>query len=223
MRVTSEKVVASLSADLAALGIVTPPNVRGLRRHYSRLLAVERPSLIRDIAGRLHACELPYGRVLAYELITNHKQTFESLSLRQVVSFGQGMASWSDVDCFACYLAGLAWRHGLIPTTAVKSWARSSNRWWRRAALVATVPLNVKAQGGTGDSARTLAVCKLLIADRDPMVVKALSWALRALAVREPREVSRFLRTHEGFAPLVVREVETKLKTGRKRGKPLPR
>src|SRR4051794_25982767 len=119
MRVTSENVVASFSADLAALGIVTPPNVRALRRHYSRLLAIEPPSFVRDVAKRLHASDLPYGRVLAYELITNHKRSFESLSLRQVVSFGQDMASWSDVDCFACYLAGLAWRHGLIPTTAV--------------------------------------------------------------------------------------------------------
>ena len=36
--------------------------------------------------------------------------------------------------------------------------------------------------GGAGDAARTLAVCELLAAAQEDMVVKALSWALRALA-----------------------------------------
>lgn len=217
MRVTAEQVVASLSADVTRLRVVSPTTIRALRRDYSKKLLLERPSLVRGIANRLLASDLAYGRVLAFELVVNHKRTFESLSLGQIVSFGRGMASWSDVDCFACYLAGPAWRHGLISTEAIKFWARSPSRWWRRAALVATVPLNVKAQGGAGDPARTLAVCELLIADREPMVVKALSWALRALAVREPREVSKFLRAHDGFVALVLREVKTKIKTGRKR------
>jgi len=84
---------------------------------------------------------------------------------------------------------------------------------------VSTVPLNVKAQGGTGDAERTLAVCRLLVADRDPMVVKALSWALRALCVRDPDAVGAFLRQNEGGLPsLVKREVRNKLETGRKAG-----
>ena len=41
----------------------------------------------------------------------------------------------------------------------------------------------VRAAGGTGDSERTLAVCALLGADHDNTIVKALSWALRALAI----------------------------------------
>ena len=61
----------------------------------------------------------------------------------------------------------------------IERWTESPDRWWRRAALVATVPLNVAAQGGTGDATRTLRVCELLVDDRDDMVVKAMSWALR--------------------------------------------
>lgn len=65
-----------------------------------------------------------------------------------------------------------------------------ADRWvWRRAVSVSTVPLNMKSRGGIGDPQRTLAVCDLLIADRDDMVVKALSWALRELAEREPVRV----------------------------------
>jgi 3-methyladenine DNA glycosylase AlkD len=83
--------------------------------------------------------------------------------------------------------------------------------------LVSTVPLNVKAQGGHGDARRTLRICRLLMSDRDEIVAKALSWALRALAVREPDAVRKFVGDNESHLPaLVCREVSNKLVTGRK-------
>jgi 3-methyladenine DNA glycosylase AlkD len=63
------------------------------------------------------------------------------------------------------------------------------------------------------------------LGDRDDMVVKAMSWALRELAKREPEIAARFVRTHEDrLASRVRREVRNKLATGlknpsRRRGK----
>ena len=130
------------------------------------------------------------------------------------------MQGWGEVDTVA-YLAGLAWREGQVSDEVIHRWAHSPNRWWRRAALVSTVPLNAKSQGGRGDARRTLAVCRLLLEDRDDMVVKAMSWALRALAMREPRVVGDFVDAREDvLAARVVREVRNKLRTGRKSGRP---
>jgi 3-methyladenine DNA glycosylase AlkD len=57
----------------------------------------------------------------------------------------------------------------------------------------------------------------MLSGDRDDMVVKALSWALRALAVRDPDAVRAFLVEYEDrLAPRVLREVRNKLSTGLK-------
>jgi 3-methyladenine DNA glycosylase AlkD len=57
----------------------------------------------------------------------------------------------------------------------------------------------------------------LLLADRDDMVVKAMSWALRELAKRDPDSVRDFLSKHENeLAKRVLREVRNKLKTGLK-------
>jgi 3-methyladenine DNA glycosylase AlkD len=100
--------------------------------------------------------------------------------------FGTGMSSWGDVDQFGVLLAGLAWRAGHIEDRVVHAWASRPDRWWRRAALVATVPLNTRSQGGTGDVPRTLAVCELLLDDRDDMVTKAMSWALRSSTTAPP-------------------------------------
>jgi len=99
----------------------------------------------------------------------------------------------------------------------IHRWARSEDRWWRRAAIVCTVALNNKARGGSGDTVRTLEVCRILVSDRDDMVVKAMSWSLRELSRRDPDAVRTFLLEHKGkLAPRVVREVNTKLTTGLK-------
>lgn len=84
------------------------------------------------------------------------------------------------------------------------------------------MPLNLRAAGGTGDAARTLDICTRLVADRDDMVVKALSWALRELAFWDIDSVLAFLAAYDAvLAPRVKREVNNKLTTGLKN--PAPR
>lgn len=144
----------------------------------------------------------------------------KSLNSRKLRLLGQGIDSWAAVDTFACYLSGPALREGNISDSTIISWYRSKDRWWRRAAIVSTVPLNNKARGGLGDSERTLAICRLAIDDRDDMVIKALSWALRELAKRDERSVEGFITNNKALlAPRVLREVENKLKTGLKNPK----
>jgi 3-methyladenine DNA glycosylase AlkD len=53
--------------------------------------------------------------------------------------------------------------------------------------------------------------------DRDDMVVKALSWALRELARKHKQAARSFLEENrQALAPRVLREVECKLTTGLK-------
>lgn len=68
---------------------------------------------------------------------------------------------------------------------------------------------------------RTLAVCELLLHDRDDMVTKALSWALRELIVHDRTAVEAFLAAHDDrLAAHVKREVRSKLSTGLKNARP---
>ncbi len=84
----------------------------------------------------------------------------------------------------------------------------------------APLGLNVRSRGGYGDPERTFAIAWLLRSDRDDMVVKAMSWALRELIVWDAEGVSRFLSTNEDeLAARVLREVRNKLQTGLKSGK----
>jgi 3-methyladenine DNA glycosylase AlkD len=57
----------------------------------------------------------------------------------------------------------------------------------------------------------------MLVDDHDDMIVKALSWALRELAVHDPGAVREFLSKNERvLAARVKREVRNKLETGLK-------
>ena len=138
-----------------------------------------------------------------------------ALTVRSVERLGRGMDNWASVDAFACTVAGPAWNLGALRDATVHKWARSRDVWWRRAALASTVALNLKSRGGSGDPARTFAVCKALVDDREDMVVKAMSWALRSVVEHDAPAVRRFLDEHD-LAPRVVREVTRKLVTGRK-------
>lgn len=206
-----------IQARVHALPELKISRVRAVRREFSKRLAHAEPGVVLKLALSLLKLPAFEFRFIAYELVQHHRATLASLDGPTLEKLGRGMDSWVAVDCFACYLAGPAWRERQIGESVVRRWARSEDRWWRRAALVATVPLNNKARGGKGDAARTLDVCRLLVADRDEMVVKAMSWALRELAKRDAVPVNEFLRKEgDKLAPRVLREVENKLATGLK-------
>ena len=208
---------AAIDARVAALPDQTAPRLRELRRELSRALSSATPDEILSLANALVERGGDVDRFFAYEIVATHTPTMKSLTAQSVRELGKGINTWVGVDTFACYVSGPAWREGRISDAEIARWARSTDRWWRRAALVSTVPLNVQARGGSGDSRRTLAVCRKLVSDRDPMVWKALSWALRSLIPRDPDAVREFLRQQESSigAP-VRREVTAKLTTGLK-------
>jgi DNA alkylation repair enzyme len=198
---------------IRALDAPSVDTVRKVRREVSAQLRGE------SGAGVVAAALALVGRQrwVAYEIVYHHPAALDALTVADVERLGAGLADWGSVDAFGRYLSGPAWRRGSIPDATVRTWAASPDRWWRRAALVSTVPLNLSAAGGTGDTGRTLDICERLVADRDDMVVKALSWALRELVPRDPDAVRGFLRDHDGaVAARVRREVTAKLETGLK-------
>ena len=206
-----------VASRLSRLERHTAESLRSLRREFSKRLAKSPPRFVVELALALMEKDTIEQRFISYELVCSHRAAMASLTERDIKRFAKGIASWGSVDMFACYLSGPAWREHQVGDKLIHGWARSPNRWFRRAALVSTVPLNSKARGGSGDTPRTLEVCRALIGDRDDMVVKAQSWALRELSKRDPESVNRFLDEHQGeLAARVVREVRNKLLTGLK-------
>ena len=204
--------------DLASLSQLNTPSIRQTRRRYSRSLRPERAELVYHFV-----CSLLDGagwaeRVVAWEVLASHRGAFELLDDDKVEKMVEGLSDWGSIDLFGVTIVGQAWREGLVSDQKILSWTISSDHWHRRLALVATVPLNSKARGGKGDTRRTLRVCRKLLDDRDDMVVKAMSWALRELSKTDPIAVQEFIeREQDRLASRIKREVRNKLDLGRKR------
>jgi DNA alkylation repair enzyme len=195
------------------------PNLSAVRAR-ARALAREHREQPRALATRAVSLVVGGQEQLGYELFRALPRAAAAVSTAQFGRLLRTLHDWGSTDCFGCFVGGVAWREGSIPDKMIVAWAGSPRRWTRRAALVSTVPLNLTARGATaprGEAGLTLAVCARLIDDRDDMVVKAMSWALRTLAAKDRRAVEGFVKSHrERLAPRVLRETNNKLRTGLK-------
>lgn len=230
--VRTQSIADEITRDLKALGRgsrqghrpssqrdfgVYTPDLRQIVRDYRKRLASQSGEFVYEVALKLLGKNVTECRQVAYELIAGHRLARESLTPKKLEALGRGIDNWASVDSFCCTLVGAAWKENRVSDATIKRWSRSDDLWWRRAAVVSTVPLNIKSHGGTGDTERTLMICGALVKDNEVMVQKAISWALRALASWDPISVRAFLAAHaESLSALVRREVANKLRTGRK-------
>lgn len=204
---------AEIQAEIRALPRRYTPEIRALRKAWSAKLKPESAADVIALAQAL-AERLPQEiKWVGYELIRHHRGAYDAVTQTELEGFAADLASWYAVDAFNTILLGPLWAKGRVSDALITGWTTSPNRWLRRSALVATGGLNSK----TGDPGRTLPICRALAADRDDMVEKALSWALRFLSQRDKPAVEAFMAEVGDTLPARVRrEVATKLLTGKK-------
>ena len=193
------------------------PVLRSVAKEYARGLRSNPPEDLLEVVRALIATGTHEGRQAAYEMIAARRDVAARLDEATIRELGNGNDNWASVDAFAVAISGPAWRDGQVTDAEVMRWAQSSDVWWRRTALVSTVPLNARARGGRGNVPRTMRICRALVGDRHPMIVKALSWALRELLAHDADAVTTFIARPDVPAT-VRREVENKLRTGTKSG-----
>lgn len=217
---SSQSFTSDIHRDIAQVKKPTVPAVRQILKKYHNRLRATPGAIVLKIARELAKSNQFPPRLIAFELVAAHGEAFSLVTEMDLKRWSAGLSDWGNVDLLGCTIVGAAWRTGIITDTLIWKWAQSPDRWLRRLSLVATVPLNNKTRGGTGDPIRTLQVCRCHVDDRDDTVVKALSWALRELAKRDAPPVREFIKQHRAkLAPRVVREVSNKLTTGLKNPK----
>ncbi len=213
-----EQAQANFPSRLHILG-VRAPDLKAIVKTWSSILYDFSPHQWIQLCLELSHHTIFECQTLAFELLWKNKKALKALTEEQIIALGNTLDNWVSTDTYSTMIAGWHWREGTLPNKQIKTWLASSDRWLRRTAVVCTVPLNLRAKGGTGDTERTLMVCEQVIDDRDDMVIKALSWALRVLSRPDRLAVEQFLEKHwERLHGRVRREVTTKLTTGRKNG-----
>ena len=110
------------------------------------------------------------------------------------------ISSWADHDGLVHYLIAPMVTSKPARTKAVFRWAKSPNRWLRRAACVALIH-------GTRQRKFLPQIKKLsdsLLADQDDMVQKGLGWLLRETAKYDAKRTVPYLMKIRGRAPRLV-------------------
>jgi 3-methyladenine DNA glycosylase AlkD len=110
------------------------------------------------------------------------------------------VSSWADHDALAYYLLGKLIAAEPKRVSRVFHWAKSKDRWHRRAAAVSLIP----GAGAKQLVPETKRVTEQLLADQDDMVQKGLGWLLRVAAKSNPNDTVPLLMSIRERAPRLV-------------------
>ncbi len=210
--------VPSFKTNMTRLG-VSSPRIKKIVKEWTDVLYDFTPQEWIELCIRLTQTAVFEAQVLAYELLWKNKKVLQCLNEEQILLLGKNLDNWVSADSYSTMIAGWHWREGTLPDAQILTWLKSENLWLRRVAVVSTISLNLRSRGGFGDTKRTLMVCEKVVDDRNDLIVKALSWALRELSKNDNPAVEDFLcKYQDRLHSRVFREVSAKLKTGRKNG-----
>ena len=213
-----KKIAIDHPTSMRALGLMVPDQRQVIERWRKTLAGFTERQWI-ELSLGLVGTDILECQQVAFEFLWKNKKALQALSVEEILMLGKNLDNWVSVDVYCLCITGFSWRTGKLQDEIIRQWAGDESRWLRRTALVSTVPLNLRARGGKGDVERTLAICRLLVADYDDMIVKAMSWALRELSKSDRQAVIGFVEDYQEQLHLrVKREVGTKLRTGKKNG-----
>ena len=196
---------------------VTNPDIKSILKEIKISYGPGTPREWINLCKALVATGVFECQVLAYEMIGRDRKLLDALEYRDLFSLGKNLDNWASVDHYTVGIFGVLWGRGVVKDEHIDTLLSSDNFWERRVAVVSTVALNLKSRGGKGDTPRTIAVCERVVDERQDMIQKALSWALRELSKRDREAVCSFMERYKNrLANRVVREVNHKLDFGTK-------
>jgi len=168
-----------------------------------------------QVADKLFTGEILEEKVFGVFLLENQTHLLGRKEFALFVSWLDRVSSWADHDGLVHYLLSPMVAENPAWACEVFRWAKSRNRWRRRAACVALIR-GARAKKFFPEIVRLTAA---LIDDEDDMVQKGLGWLLRETAKYDPkRTVPYLMKIRNGTPRLVLRTAcETLPVSSRKR------
>ncbi len=202
--------------SMKILGVSSPNQKKVLKEIKNTTINFSENDKI-ELAKLLVYSDIFECQCVAYEFLGKNSETFYSITKNDINDLMINLDNWVSVDVFSIHISGKAWRNNILSNDDIIQIYNSEDFWRRRVAIVSTIPLNLKAQGGKGDTKRTLDICKLAIDDHHDLINKAMSWALRELSKTDKFAVELFLEKYQSrLNKRIKREVYNKLITGKK-------
>ena len=198
----SEDVQRFFKEEIQSRGWYTA-ELRKFAARFRRAIARERGmDFVVQVADNLFSGQMLEEKVTAVFLLEKQTENFGDVEFQLFASWLDRVASWADHDALAHYL--------LAPMVAAKParcrevfrWAKSRNRWRRRAACVALIR-GARERRFFAEIVR-LSNQLLRNKDEDDMVQKGLGWLLRETAKSDPKRTLPYLMKIRKNAPRLV-------------------
>jgi 3-methyladenine DNA glycosylase AlkD len=170
-----------------------------LRSRREILREHDRDFLVR-VAGKLFAGRVLDEKNAAVFLLEKMDAQFGEREFRVFESWLDRISSWADHDALVHYLIAPMIVTKPARIKDVFRWAKSRDRWHRRAACVALIR-GARAKMFFPEIVR---LSDSLLTDQDDMVQKGLGWLLRETAKFNPKSSVPYLLKIRGRAPRLV-------------------
>jgi 3-methyladenine DNA glycosylase AlkD len=175
---------------------------RAARRWRREILQQSDLEFLLRVADHLFAGGINEEKNVAVFLLENITDKFGDEEFRLLESWLPRISNWSDHDGLVHYLIAPMMVAKPARASRVLRWAKSRNRWFRRAACVALI------QGTRRKMffSEIVRLSGLLLLDEDDMVQKGLGWLLRETAKFDaPRTIPYLLSIRQDAPRLVLR------------------
>jgi 3-methyladenine DNA glycosylase AlkD len=153
-----------------------------------------------QVADELFAGRVLEEKIFAVFVLEKLSEEFGDAEFRLFESWLPRISSWADHDALVHYLIAPMVAAKRTRTANVFRWAKSRNRWHRRAACVALIQ-------GTRQKMffpEIKRLSNLLLSDEDDKVQKGLGWLLRETAKADARRTMPYLMSIRERAPRLV-------------------
>jgi 3-methyladenine DNA glycosylase AlkD len=178
-------------------------DLRRAMRHCSREILRERDfNFLVDVADQLFSSFILEEKIAAVFLLEGLDKQFRERDFRVFEAWLDRISNWSDHDALVHDLIAPMMAAKPSRAKAVFRWAKSANRWHRRAACVALI----RGARAKMFFPEIVKLSDTLLTDEDDMVQKGIGWLLRETAKFDPkRTMPYFMKIRDRAARLVLR------------------
>ena len=124
---STEVLASSFAQAFRDARVRTTAGLRCVRRQWTRAWRDVPAGLLLQAAELLLKDGMP--RWIVYELLHHHRPAMAPLTAASLRRLAVGLSSWAEVDPYALYLLGPAWREGRITDAELLRWTRSKDRF----------------------------------------------------------------------------------------------
>jgi len=196
----SEDVQRFFKEEVQSRGWYTA-ELRKFAVRFRRSIARERGTdFLIQVADQLFSGRILEEKALAVFLLEKQTKNFGNGEFHLFASWLDRVTSWADHDALAYYLLAPMVAADPALCREVFRWAKSRNRWRRRAACVALI----RGARERRFFAEIVRLSNQLLHDEDDMVRKGLGWLLRETAKADPKRTVAYLMRIRKNAPRLV-------------------